>query len=505
MPVPKHHYLHSRNGRFSDGTDHSALDLDAILDHIAASGRKRLVLHFHGGLVPKASGLEIAERLFPVYETAAYPLFFVWESGAWETVRNNLADIARERPFRAIVRKLLEYTLKKVGLEDGTRSIAGGQVSRHEVKDRLDDWFDAPQAHSVPYSEAHPALDRLATRSVALGMDVDGQDQAEIFNDISQDFDFQDAMDTLPATTGTSRAAAGAGGIEPTRMDPGALGELTGATPGGGAGRGVSLLLAARQLARLLAAVVRRFADGRDHGFYVTVVEEVLRGLYADAVGKALFWNQMKQDTADAFGGDAQRDAGSALLTRLMQRIGNGLALEKIFLVGHSTGGIYVSHLLDAVASQGFPPHVRFDIVLLAPANDYASFARMLDRHAGRIASLRMFGLQDAVERADALLGDTALRAIYPYSLLYFVSGILENEADAPIVGMQRFHADAVRFDEEEFPAVARVRAWLAREADRLVWSVADDGDGRRCRSIRHGDFDNDPVMLQSLGWMVSH
>jgi len=114
MLVSKNNYIHSRGGKLDQNTDHQPTDIDAIIQAVKNSGKQRLIIHFHGGLVSKGDGLAIAERLIPVYEPGGYPLFFVWESGIWETVRNNLGDISREPIFRQLVRKVLEYVLGSV-------------------------------------------------------------------------------------------------------------------------------------------------------------------------------------------------------------------------------------------------------------------------------------------------------------------------------------------------------------------------------------------------------
>ena len=42
--------------------------------------------------------------------------------------------------------------------------------------------------------------------------------------------------------------------------------------------------------------------------------------------------------------------------------------------------------------------------------------------------------MTDELEQADRLIP-----VIYPHSLLYFVSGVLEDEADKPLLGMERY------------------------------------------------------------------
>jgi hypothetical protein len=68
----------------------------------------------------------------------------------------------------------------------------------------------------------------------------------------------------------------------------------------------------------------------------------------------------MKKDTVDAFGGDENVHVGTAFLFRLKAAMESGTALEKIFLVGHSTGVIYISHFLEAVNTMKFAPEVQF-------------------------------------------------------------------------------------------------------------------------------------------------
>lgn len=65
-------------------------------------------------------------------------------------------------------------------------------------------------------------------------------------------------------------------------------------------------------LAAIAYRVIRRHVRGRDHGFYPTVVEELLRELYLANLG-AWVWDQMKEKAAamwlpnDGLSGDERR------------------------------------------------------------------------------------------------------------------------------------------------------------------------------------------------------
>jgi hypothetical protein len=501
MAVPKAHYIHSRGGKIGGAVDHAPADLDAIVTAIRDSQAKRLIIHFHGGLVSKASGMEIAERLLPHYSVGGYPLFFVWESGALETVRNNLADISKEPIFRELVRKVLEYALGKVGVQDGARSVSGPQVDPLVVKDEVRQWFADPANESVPFAGGRPNAgpgERAAAQAV---------DENAIQLDLESDPDFLRALQGIAEVPAGVRSATGVGAVAPTptRMDPDKLAEIAPAEAGQTRGL-LSLVKVAMLIAKIVVRTVGRLIDSRDHGLYVTVVEEVLREFYVEAIGKAFLWNQMKKDTRDAFGADPDVHAGTALLARLKAAMENGLSLERIFLVGHSTGGIYISNFLDAVDALGFDPAVKFDVVLLAPANTHRVFDQTVTQRGQRIRWLRMFAMKDEVEREDGLLGDDWKRAFYPSSLLYFVSGLLEEKPDTPLLGMQRFLNLNQLFAAPEFAECDRMRAWLASPADRPIWSLtAGEIPGESSQSRKHGDFDNDAQTLASLRWIVTH
>lgn len=115
MDIQKEHVIHLENGRFASGSSRS--ELRRILLQAAESAPAGgLVLHFHGGLVREKKGREIAEKLTPVYQDqgGAYPLFFVWESGVWETIWNNFGEIRQEKLFQELVKKVGEWLLKKL-------------------------------------------------------------------------------------------------------------------------------------------------------------------------------------------------------------------------------------------------------------------------------------------------------------------------------------------------------------------------------------------------------
>jgi hypothetical protein len=257
--------------------------------------------------------------------------------------------------------------------------------------------------------------------------------------------------------------------------------------------------------------VIRRFVNERDHGLHATVVEEILGELYVRNIAGGV-WELMKGDTADAFkSGPTQ--GGTAFLEELRAALPAD-EKRRITLVGHSTGAIYIAELLKK-ADEVFAdrPDVVFEVVFLAPAATFNVIHEMLVDYGHRIGTmqspkrtLRMFTMQDELERGDKLLG-----VIYPHSLLYFVSGVCERDkfGDEPIVGMQRYF-DREHFTASDFPMVDTFRDMIVQQSnnyhvDHVAWSLTSVQNqppkpaGCRTNSRSHGDFDNDPDTISSI------
>lgn len=510
------HVIHSRGGHIGGDADTSVADVDQLVQAFLADGRRRMAIHFHGGLVNKAAGLATAERLNRIYAPYAFPVFYVWESGVWETIRNNLRELASEPVFKELVRKLLEYALERLGGRAGGRSILPGSVDAGEVAKVVDRFWSAPSEQTIPFRDFRPEESADGSRSVSMRVSTD-----DIQADLERDRAFRRALGTLPDLEPGTRSLMGATGAEEHRSPfSEALADQLSERPGS---RGIiSWFKVAALVGRILKAVLLRYRSGRDHGLYATVVEEIARGVKLGGSGlnewgQALQWNRMKQDVADAFGPEVEACAGTILLDRLNKAIDAGAQIDRITLIGHSTGAIHIAEWLKA-ADAMLPPGLRFDVLFLAPAITYERFARCLADNSGRIDTFRTFAMRDELERDDQVwgqdsdLGDAGdlRRFIYPSSLLYLVSGILETDLDEhgetvdspdkPLLGMERYFSMRRVYDGAGFPEVRQARDWLAGQPERLVWSVARDRpEGFNSASIDHGAFDNDEETLDSV------
>jgi len=148
-------------------------------------------------------------------------------------------------------------------------------------------------------------------------------------------------------------------------------------------------------------------------------------------------------------------------LGKLVEQRGRARLKTNIVLIGHSTGAIYITDFIrkaqqlwycstgcgSALSAQ------KFDVIFLAPAVSYQDFDRMLGEASVRLRNFRVFTMDDKHERMDRVLASTlapfgktfqTLVRYYDHSLLYLVSGLFEVEPDAPLIGLDRFHSDAL-------------------------------------------------------------
>src|SRR4030095_4743364 len=134
---------------------------------------------------------------------------------------------------------------------------------------------------------------------------------------------------------------------------------------------------------------------------------------------------------------------------------------QVISSVGHSAGCIYAGNLLSylyrarlvpASPWHGIPFQVD-KLVFLAPAATCKVLAGVLMKHdaAPLFRAFRMYSLTDTDKK-----GYYEVPVLYPGSLLYIISGLLESvddkgTGDMPLTGMQRYARTSHPFTE---PAV---------------------------------------------------
>lgn len=194
--------------------------------------------------------------------------------------------------------------------------------------------------------------------------------------------------------------------------------------------------------------------------------------------GRAL-WREMKFGARNGF---QHNNAGTQTLQAFAVALGKGAGLKyKLHMVGHSTGGVLLAHLLEAL--EGIAPKLRVDTCsLLAPAATmdlYKSHYHPLlaDGSAGfGIDQMTIYNLDEKLEKDDTV-------GPYRKSLLYFVSRSFEEDTPAPILGMRTY---------------SKVLDGTLPKLD-LVYSHGDESKEPRTLSTVHGGFDNDPATLNDI------
>ena len=77
--------------------------------------KKRILLYAHGGLVPEKSALNrIADYRNFLLEKEIYPLFFVWHTGAWDSLKNILAEAIKSRRPEGFISSAKNFMLDRL-------------------------------------------------------------------------------------------------------------------------------------------------------------------------------------------------------------------------------------------------------------------------------------------------------------------------------------------------------------------------------------------------------
>lgn len=194
---------------------------------------------------------------------------------------------------------------------------------------------------------------------------------------------------------------------------------------------------------------------------------------------------------------DEEAHAGSYLLAALAELQADQPEV-RVDLVGHSAGSIAIAELLRTAAAR-HPEFSAGNVILLAPAATAEVFTKGILEQQDRFHAFRMFTMDDALECKDRLVP-----AVYPRSLLYFISGVLEHEPDASIVGLARHTAGAPPYDG---PPLEAIHAYLSTEgASHLILARTEEGVGQGLATwaAKHGDFDDDDHTLASVAAMIA-
>ncbi|MGM9476160.1 hypothetical protein ACS5PU_07010 [Pedobacter sp. GSP4] len=457
--------------------DTTAADVDKIFESLKDGDR--LLLYFHGGLVNTQSGMETAERItrYVTTGTQSHPVSFVWETGLIDTVKQNLDVIWSSDFFKRLLVKVVKVAGKNLGIDvqglTGSKGVGG--MSDEQIWEQLkfadpfENTVEILGKRSVNLQAAAAVDENLDFLDDSIGDEIKAEMEVEIENDqalIDAAANEKPPLEAeLMRNSIAENSAAGEKGI-----------------------LSFAKLIAAA--VKIVIAVVKRYMKKRNHDFYPTVVEEILREIYIADIG-TLLWGLMQTKAkdmwkADDFTGDPiDFHAGSYFLKKIVDFQSTGAKLT-IDLVGHSAGSIAICELVDAVVKRGL--NIKFrHIIFMAPACRCELFADTILKNRTIMEDFRIFTMSDEFEKKDHLVP-----VIYPRSLLYLISGILEKDNfDAYILGLQRHITGAAPYDEVE--VLNNIKAFVEEEGH-IVYAVTKEGAlaGFISGSMKHGNFDND-------------
>lgn len=463
-------------------------DLDKIFVKLTQDQQDRILLYFHGGLVTEASGLNSAEKIIAeLANVNTYPIIIVWETGLMETILTRLKSINNTKLFQ----KLLEYVLKTVGKRLGISESDSGRG----ITEMSDAEFVEEKSQASPF-EHYEGSARGGAEQIQL--DAFGEIPEIMRDEITVDLEVELEIDEEEIKELLEEEAPETEEFDKDYLTQEARGRNA---------RGFSWVLL-KPLAAVAIRVIKRFVKKRDHGFYPTIVEELLREFYIADFGQWV-WGAMKLKANEMWQSNEGRSgedmfAGAYLLDRLQQHC-QLFPNTKIDLVGHSAGAIAICHLLNAAVESNLNLPFR-KLVLWAPACTLDLFHKSIVERPGIIEEFHLFNMNDEVEKKDRMIP-----GIYTRSLLYLVSGILEKnanseeEVDKPLLGMQRYLQGKVPFDNG-MPAML-FNYLSSNDFVFQTYSITDEGaaESRRSTAAKHGDFDDDEKTLNSLKVIVNN
>ncbi|MCX6312080.1 MAG: hypothetical protein NT084_10655 [Bacteroidetes bacterium] len=465
-------------GTFKKSGDYQTLpsDVNAIFQRLEKERPKKIALYFHGGLNGEKEGRKIALKMKDhIVETGCTPICFVWETGLIETVATNIRTINETDLFKKLVRLLIKKLAPHLGFEEILGRGTGRAITYDEIESEL--------AKENPFASFTQDIPLTKTKSRGGISPIDAlPSDPELLKELEEE---------IKREVNKDEDAFNAALITQASQDK--------------SGRGlVSLAGFIKAVAIVAFRIIKRFVEKIDHSFYPTLMEEIFREFYIADLG-AWVWSGMKKKSELMWSVEPEDNteegqrAGQYFLQKLLE-YKNRYPETRIDLVGHSAGSIAICNLLK----QTDKSLVFGNILFMAPACRVDLFYREMVSAKNRFTNFRMFTMYNEFEKQDNLVP-----FLYTHSLLYLISGILEDNGKSPdawILGLERHISDKPPYDSDN--TLKEVHDYLFDSSEnRIVFSKSKDGsaEGLLSRSTSHGGFDDDvDFTIKSLKYLIS-
>ena len=468
--------MFSKSGQLlltSDGKTVFPAQLEEIFQSATKpeNAAKDIVIWVHGGLVAKESAEHQIDEIGPNLDAqGAFPIFMIWQSG--------LASALPDAVIAFLIRKVANEGVQLLTNLIQAKLSFGGLLGVDAVEN---DKYELNEFDRQAIEEAVKASPELMTEQRYLFEENHGLTHMNILSEVAPSQDQKRAEASLKPQIKTMDNA-----FKKAVRDEQKTANFAG---------GLQLAIL---LGKVAIAVLRRYKNHREHELRSTILEELSRlaELPADV------WNDMKRDA------EAHFEPGGAGL-ELLGVVKRALDLNqnrKVFLVGHSTGGV----MIDKILSTKNLPVNTFHVRLLASAARLEKTATAYTTKSGNtIASIRSFMLDPNDEAGAFLVSEWEtkfnkdwLNPLYKGSLLYFVSGALEAPSgDVPLTGMVRFESNPAFLSADEHKFVESFGKEV-RNRDSKGFVVANTPGaekGYQSGAKKHGDFSTDPNTLGSI------
>ena len=507
--LDKLNYMRLLYGRFLDSGTYTVPattrnDLTQTIDSLNNTGNN-LVIYFHGGLIPLKSAYKDPKRtgLDKTFRNAGYfPYYILYGANPYEIWSNrrrgltkmdedaNFADITTDPPspldsafdhsytYKSYVYLLIQLNRKfnpKPGFAKNSYKKIEDTLNLLDILEKEVAQSQATKSSFVPTSPDKRQLAAL---------------KKELYNDT------------------TFRALA----RQDALMDPDFI------STKGDPDEFVKWLF---NIDDLLPDIKKRFDSGRSHGPIMTITEEAICNSPARFLKKirALArdgWEQQKKDVDTPFTNDSNLYGGIALLDELL-RLDNLQkkkgTLKKIYLIGSSTGAIFLCNFLIR-SSEAKYRQLHYNVIFSVPSCTFRLFDSALKKAGENIKSLHLFTLSDSTDQHPV---GGLLKKVYPGSVLFLVSGVCEEKEnpyhDMPLLGLQKFYINNFANNKSlTKPEASAIKAVMDRlkmvngKSKYVAWSNEDSPNPylKNCAK-GHKEVIRDKDVQQSIHYILTN